>query len=254
VSVPSRTEPSRSSAPGLDFTRVAAINVGRHFGRRKALSQISFECHSGEIVGLLGPNGAGKSTLLSILATLLAPSTGRVEYGQVTAEEAGAGLRARLGMLGHDLYLYPELTARENLLFFARLYGLPDPEGAVRAGLEHAALTHRADDQVNGFSRGMRQRLALERALLHRPRLLLLDEPFTGLDQASSAALSARLKGLRDEGCIILLATHDLEVAEDVVTRTLFLRGGRLAEESAASGDLRSRYLRVMSSGQEGRG
>jgi heme ABC exporter ATP-binding subunit CcmA len=245
--VPSFDEPSNASAAAsLDFSRLAAIDLGRHFGRRKALAHVSFECHAGEIVGLLGPNGAGKSTLLSILATLLAPSTGRVEYGQVSADKAGAVLRARLGMLGHDLYLYPELTARENLQFFARLYGLPDPERSVREGLEHAALRSRADDQVNGFSRGMRQRLALERALLHRPRLLLLDEPFTGLDQASSAALSARLRGLREQGCIIILATHDLEVAEDVVTRTLFLRSGRLAEQPGAGGDLRARYLRVM--------
>jgi heme exporter protein A len=249
VSSASIDEPSHTfGGPSLDFSRLAAIDLGRHFGRRKALSKINFECHGGEIVGLLGPNGAGKSTLLSILATLLAPSTGRVEYGKVTADQAGAALRARLGMLGHDLYLYPELTARENLLFFARLYGLPHPEAAAAAGLDHAALTGRADDQVIGFSRGMRQRLALERALLHRPRLLLLDEPFTGLDQASSEALAARLQGLRDQGCIILLATHDLEVAEHVVSRTLFLRGGRLAEEAVSPGDLRSRYRRVMSS------
>jgi ABC-type multidrug transport system ATPase subunit len=242
-------DPTRFNQAILDFSRLAAIDLGRHFGRRKALSHVSFELNSGEIVGLLGPNGAGKSTLLAILGTLLAPSTGRVVYGTVTADAAGAALRARLGMLGHDLYLYPELTARENLLFFARLYGLPDPVAAVAAGLEHAALSSRADDPVNGFSRGMRQRLALERALLHRPRLLLLDEPFTGLDQASSAALSARLQGLRDEGCIIILATHDLEVAEEVVSRTLFLRNGRLADETGVDGDLRTRYLRVVSSG-----
>jgi heme exporter protein A len=241
--------PQTSDSAALEFSRLAAIDLGRHFGRRKALSHVSLECNSGEIVGLLGPNGAGKSTLLAILATLLAPSTGRVVYGTVTADVAGAALRARLGMLGHDLYLYPELTARENLLFFARLYGLRDPAGAVAKGLDHAALTSRADDPVNGFSRGMRQRLALERALLHRPRLLLLDEPFTGLDQASSAALATRLKGLRDEGCIIVLATHDLEVAEEVVSRTLFLRNGRLAEVTGIDGDLRTRYLRVMSSG-----
>jgi heme exporter protein A len=231
---------------GLDFTRIAAIDVGRHFGRRKALSQVSFECHAGEIVGLLGPNGAGKSTLLSILATLLSPSTGRVEYGDVTADQAGAGLRRRLGVLGHDLYLYPELTARENLTFFAKLYGLSDVAHTVGEGLEHAALSSRAEDVVNGFSRGMRQRLALERALLHKPRLLLLDEPFTGLDQASSAALAARLKGLRDQGCLILLATHDLEVAADIVSRVLFLRGGRLVPDPGEPADLRARYVRVM--------
>jgi heme ABC exporter ATP-binding subunit CcmA len=237
---------TRSGADSLDFTKLAVIDVGRHFGRRKALSQITFECQAGEIVGLLGPNGAGKSTLLSILATLLAPSTGRVEYGTSTAERAGSALRARLGMLGHDLYLYPELTARENLMFFARLYGLADPARSVAEGLEQAALTARADDHVSGFSRGMRQRLGLERALLHQPRLLLLDEPFTGLDQSSSAALAARLKGLRDRGCLVILATHDLEVAENVLSRSLFLRGGRLAEDSSTTSDLRSRYLRVM--------
>jgi heme exporter protein A len=230
---------------GLDFTRLAAIDLGRHFGRRKALAHVSFECHAGEIVGLLGPNGAGKSTLLSILSTLLAPSTGRVEYGSSTAEQSGAALRARLGMLGHDLYLYPELTARENLMFFARLYGLANPGRVVDEGLAHAALVGRGDDQVGGFSRGMRQRLALERALLHHPRLLLLDEPFTGLDQASSAALVERLKGLRDEGCLILLATHDLDVAENVLSRSLFLRNGRLAADDSG-GDLRARYRDVM--------
>ncbi len=231
---------------GLDFTRIAAVDLGRHFGRRKALSQVSFECHAGEIVGLLGPNGAGKSTLQSIVATLLSPSTGRVEYGDTTAQQAGAGLRRRLGVLGHDLYLYPELTARENLDFFARLYGLSEAPRAVAEGLEHAALSARADDAVSGFSRGMRQRLALERALLHKPRLVLLDEPFTGLDQVSSAALAARLKGLRDDGCLILLATHDLEVAADIVSRVLFLRGGRLIADPGEPADLRARYVRVM--------
>jgi heme ABC exporter ATP-binding subunit CcmA len=231
----------------VDFTQLSVTNVSRHFGRRKALSQISFDCQAGDILGLLGPNGAGKSTLLSILATLLAPSSGEVTYGGHSARDAGAALRARLGMLGHDLFLYPELTARENLTFFARLYGLDDAEARVSQGLAHANLTDRADDAVTGFSRGMRQRLALERALVHAPRLLLLDEPFTGLDQASIAALIARLKGLQAEGCLIILATHDLEVAELVVSRSLFLRGGRLMSDAQTSGDLRSRYLRVIS-------
>jgi heme ABC exporter ATP-binding subunit CcmA len=230
----------------VDFTQVTVADVSRHFGRRKALSHVSFECRAGEILGLLGPNGAGKSTLLSILATLLAPSTGHVTYGGYTATAAGTLLRSRLGMLGHDLYLYPELTARENLRFFARLYGVADPERRVAEGLAHANLADRADDVVNGFSRGMRQRLALERALVHAPRLLLLDEPFTGLDQASTAALVARLKGLQAEGCLIVLATHDLDVAEHVLSRSLFLRGGRLVTDGNAPGSLRSRYLKAI--------
>jgi len=230
----------------LDFTSLTATDVGRHFGRRKALSQVSFECHAGEIVGLLGPNGAGKSTLLAILATLLTPSTGQVSYGGHRAREAGAALRARLGLLGHDLFLYPELTARENLLFFARLYDLPLAEAVVDEALVRANLADRADDRVGSFSRGMRQRLALERALVHQPRLLLLDEPFTGLDQASAAALVARLKELQQCGCLILVATHDLDVAEGLLSRAIYLRNGRMVRSDAGGDHLRDRYHAAM--------
>jgi len=233
----------------VDFTRLGVHDLGRSFGRRRALARVSFTCDAGEIVGLLGPNGAGKSTLLSILATLLKPTSGHVQYGERTADAAGAALRARLGMLGHDLYLYPELTARENLLFFARLYGLPDAAARVTHGLEKAQLTERADDQVAGFSRGMRQRLALERALVHGPRLLLLDEPFTGLDQASAASLVARLRGLREDGCLVLVATHDLDVVDGLLTRVLYLRQGKLVAEEPGEGRgaLWERYQRVIS-------
>lgn len=230
----------------MDFSSLTVSDVGRHYGRRKALSQISFTCRGGEIVGLLGPNGAGKSTLLAILATLLTPSTGRVTYGDRTAPSAGADVRGRIGLLGHDLFLYPELTARENLLFFARLYDLPQAETVVEASLAHANLTDRADDRVGAFSRGMRQRLALERALVHTPRLLLLDEPFTGLDQASAAALVARLKGLQTQGAIVIVATHDLDVADGLLTRAIYLRSGRIVREDDGEGPLRARYHAAM--------
>jgi len=221
------------------------VDVARHYGRRKALSQVTFNCEGGEIVGLLGPNGAGKSTLLNILATLLAPSTGRIEYGDQTAED-GAALRARIGMLGHDLFLYPELTARENLTFFAHLYGLPKVASTVDAALERAGLAARGDDLVSGFSRGMRQRVALERSLIHAPRLVLLDEPFTGLDDASTAALVARLRGLRDEGAIVILATHDLDLADGLLDEALFLRDGRMLDTVARPEALRSTYRSIM--------
>lgn len=207
---------------------LSVVDLARHFGRRKALSQINFTCAPGEIIGLLGPNGAGKSTLLSILATLLTPSAGRVVYGDHTAPEAGAAVRNQIGMLGHDLFLYPELTARENLTFFARLYNLADVPAAVNRALEHSGLQDRADDAVGGFSRGMRQRIALERALIHDPALLLLDEPFTGLDQASTAALIERLRDRQRAGCLIVMATHDLEIAEQLMTRAIRLRNGKM--------------------------
>ena len=227
--------------------RLSVEDVARYYGRRKALAQITFTCESGEIVGLLGPNGAGKSTLLNILATLLSPSKGRVDYGAVPARD-GAAIRARIGMLGHDLFLYPELTARENLVFFAHLYGLPSVSAVVDKALDRAGLADRGDDLVSGFSRGMRQRVALERALLHEPRFILLDEPFTGLDQASTAALVERLRDRQRAGCIIVLATHDLDVADGVLTRAVYLKNGRMVGMDTETGDLASRYRRVIQS------
>ena len=228
-----------------DLSRLTVTDVARHYGRRKALSQTSFTCDAGEIVGLLGPNGAGKSTLLNILATLLAPSLGRVEYGRLTAD-AGAVVRAQIGMLGHDLFLYPELTARENLQFFGHLYGLRDVGARVASALDRANLANRADDQVGGFSRGMRQRVALERALLHDPKLILLDEPFTGLDQASTKALVDRLKDRQRAGCLIVLATHDLDVVDGLLTRALFLINGRQSADLQSGGSLRERYQQAV--------
>jgi heme exporter protein A len=224
------------------LNRLSVVDVARYFGRRKALSQINFTCDAGEIVGLLGPNGAGKSTLLNILATLLSPSKGTVTYGDRTAADGDAGIRAQIGMLGHDLFLYPELTARENLTFFGELYGLRGVPKAVNAALDQSGLASRADDFVSGFSRGMRQRVALERALLHHPRLILLDEPFTGLDQASTSALASRLRDQQRAGCLIVLATHDLEIADTLLTKVVFLIGGKPVPDSGRGRPLRERY------------
>jgi heme exporter protein A len=236
----------------FDFDRLVVDDVSRHFGRRKALNRVSLTCTAGEVVGLLGPNGAGKSTLLSILSTLVAPSAGQVRYGDLTAHDAGPALRAKIGLLGHDLYLYPELTARENLQFFARLYGLPGSAAVVGDALARAHLGDRGDDAVSGFSRGMRQRLALERALLHQPRLLLLDEPFTGLDDASGQALVARLKGLRDRGGIVVVATHDLDLAEGLFDRLAVLRDGRLLPVTGPAASLRDRYRDTLQAASAG--
>ena len=238
---------AHQSAGALDFAVVTLEEVSRSFGRRRALSRVSARAAQGEILGVLGPNGAGKSTLIGILATLLRPTAGRVRYGDAAAD-AGAELRARIGVLGHDLFLYPELTARENLEFFAGLHAVDDPPAAARDALKRAGLDARADDPVSSFSRGMRQRVALERALIHRPRLVLLDEPFTGLDDASASALVARLRGLRESGAIVIVATHDLELAEQLLDHALFLREGRPAASIPRPGRLRAVYQAVMTS------
>jgi heme ABC exporter ATP-binding subunit CcmA len=236
-----------STADGhLDFRTLTLTDVTRTFGRRRALNRVSLHARAGETIALLGPNGAGKSTLLSIVATLLAPTSGEVRYGDHDGLRAGAALRARLGLLGHDLYIYAELSPAENLRFFAKAYGLDAVERRISEALEHAGLSHRRDDPVSGFSRGMRQRLALERALLHGPRLVLLDEPFTGLDDTATHALRQRLAGLRNAGCIVLVTTHDLETIEGIIDRAIVLQNGVAAELPAGSGSLRARYRASM--------
>jgi len=224
-----------------DFDAVALVDVSRHFGRRRAVSHVSLAARSGDILGLLGPNGAGKSTLLGMLATLVAPTSGQIRYGDRTPDGSALGVRRRIGFLAHELHLYPELSARQNLIFFARLYGL-DPNQAVESALRSAGLAERADEDVSSFSRGMRQRLALERALLHAPRLVLLDEPFTGLDDLAVSSVSVRLRQLASTGAIVVLATHDLDLADGLVTRVALVREGRLVSDEPASTGLRSRY------------
>ena len=234
----------------MDFDAVRLTDVSRHFGRRRALSKVSLTLNAGDIVGLLGPNGAGKSTLISVLATLVTATSGEVRYGQHTAWEGGSRLRQRIGLLAHELHLYAELTARQNMAFFAALCGV-DPENTDRAtdaALERAGLTDRADEQVLSFSRGMRQRLGLERALLHNPRLVLLDEPFTGLDDRSVGTVSARLRQLAVGGAIVLVATHDLDLADGLVTRVALMRDGRLLSDEPAATGLRARYRSVVGS------
>lgn len=231
----------------IDFDQVRLVDVSRHFGRRRAVSHVSLSARSGEIVGLLGPNGAGKSTLIGVLATLLAPTSGSVQYGDATSRGAPAALRKRIGLLAHELHLYPELSARQNLTFFAELYGLNARETVDRA-LDAAGLGDRGDDEISRFSRGMRQRLALERALLHQPRLVLLDEPFTGLDDRSVGLVTDRLQRLAADGAIVLLATHDLDLADGLVTRVALMRDGRMIVNEPAGAGLRARYRALVGS------
>jgi ABC-type multidrug transport system ATPase subunit len=174
------------------------------------------------------------------------PSAGTLRYGDAAS---GAEIRGRVGLLAHELHLYPELTARQNLEFFASLHGL-GPRLVVPAALEAAGLEDRASDDVATFSRGMRQRLALERSLLHRPRLVLLDEPFTGLDDRGVTMVVDRIKRVAAEGAIVVVATHDLDLSEGLVTRAVVVRDGRLISDEPAGSGLRERYRTLVGSAQ----
>ena len=225
-----------------DFSSLTFADVTLDFQRRRALNRVSLRVDAGEIVAVLGPNGAGKTTLLLVAATLLGPSSGDVRYGDLTRAAGGGRLRGRIGLVGHDLYVYADLSAIENLRFFARLYGVDDVDARVNAAVERAGLDGRAREPVHAFSRGMRQRLAIERALIHEPKLVLLDEPFTGLDELSADALRSRLRVLRQRGCIVVLTTHDIEAVEGVVDRAVLLQQGRLRPIDAGPASLRERY------------
>ena len=228
----------------IDFSSLTFADVTLDFQRRRALNRVTCRFDAGEIVAVLGPNGAGKTTLLFVAATLFAPSSGQVHFGEWTAASGGRGLRRRIGLVGHDLYVYSELSAAENLRFFARLYHVENPDARVSAALQRAGLDGRAGESMHAFSRGMRQRVAIERALIHEPRLVLLDEPFTGLDERSSDTLKARLARLREEGCIVVVTTHDIEAVDGLADRAVLLDQGRLTPIDPGPAPLRERYRR----------
>ena len=213
---------------------LSARGLSRRYGHAWALSRVDLQLHAGEAVALLGANGAGKSTLLSLLATLHRPTEGSLQIFGLDPHRQLPQIRSRLGYVAHATLLDDGLTARENLLYFASLFSLHDSRRIVDERLEEVGLHKRAHDRVASFSRGMRQRLSLARALLHDPDLLVLDEPFTGLDAAGCRDLAARLEEEKRRGRAIVLATHQLERVLSWSDRALLLHQGRKVEESPA--------------------
>jgi heme exporter protein A len=226
-----------------------ARGLQRAFGRVRILQGVDLSLRAGEALAVVGPNGAGKTTLLRLLAGLMRPSGGQVwVLGQPVALRS-AGVRRSIGLLSHQSLLYDDLTLLENLTFTARLYGLSRPAEAAAAALDAAGLAHRAADLPRRLSQGLLQRAAIARALLHRPPLLLLDEPFTGLDAAASERLRADLSERLANGVGLVMVTHHLAEVWELATHMAVLVEGRWAAEERRQGaldDFLPRYHRMI--------
>jgi lipooligosaccharide transport system ATP-binding protein len=219
----------------------------KRYGAITAVDGLDLDVPEGTCVGLLGPNGAGKSTTMRLLTAQSIADEGEIEVLGFRLPEESKAARAQCGVTPQLDNLDVTLTVDQNLLVFAHLYRIAraDRRAAIERALKMAKLEDRRDSRVDKLSGGMRRRLLIARALVHRPRLVLLDEPFTGLDDAASAALVARLRELRARGSIVLIATHDLETVEGVIDRALVLRDGRLVPLASGSGSLRDRFRRT---------
>lgn len=210
----------------------------RSFGGRRAVDGVGLSLHEGECLALFGPNGAGKTTLLRLLAGLLTPSAGSCLVGGVSLRD-GLAARAQVGLVSHASMLYGALSARENVEFAARMYGVPDPAGAAMRALAAMRVADRAGAPVRALSRGLQQRVSIARAIVHGPQLLLCDEPYTGLDEAGSAALTQALSERRAHGAALLLVTHNLSEGLALATHAAIMRRGRFVryeERSAVDG------------------
>ena len=242
--------PSTTSAEASEALRLSARDLVKDYGPLRAVNGVGLELEAGTFLTVFGPNGAGKTTLLGLLGGRLRPTRGEVLLGGTALDPSETAWRARIGVLSHQGMLYSHLTAEENLRFYGRLYALDDLEDRVKAGLERVGLAPRGQDFAGRLSHGMRQRLALARALLHDPDLVLLDEPYTGLDPYAAAVLRDVLASLDDGRRIVVMVTHNLKEGLELADRVAIQVRGRLAWEGRGAelrdGDFEHRYHRVV--------
>lgn len=219
----SATSDSDAASPVL-----VAESLVRSFSGRRAVDGVDLTLGEGECLALFGPNGAGKTTLLRLLAGLLSPTAGTCCIGGIVLRH-GPAARASVGLISHASMLYAALSARENVEFTARMYGLPDPSAAADVALRTMRVADRGDTPVRALSRGLQQRVSIARAIVHEPRVILCDEPYTGLDAAGSAALTTALEERRASGAALVLVTHNLDEGLALATHAAVMQRGRFA-------------------------
>ncbi|MBK8030336.1 MAG: ABC transporter ATP-binding protein [Chloroflexi bacterium] len=217
------------------------------YGLQPVLRKIDLGIERGEFVALLGANGSGKSTLLRLLCALTKPTAGSIKVGGWELPKEAAAVRSQIGLVSHKSLVYDNLTAIENLRFFARVYGLDDIDGRIKRGLERVGLGKRGGDLVRTYSRGMLQRLSIARALIHNPDVLLLDEPYTGLDQDASGILDSLLVQAHGDGKTIIMVTHELDRAQRLAQRAIIISRGAIVLDAPMSSIeyLPARYTEV---------
>jgi heme exporter protein A len=219
----------------IDPPIVDVADLARSFGSRKAVAGVTFSLAPGDCLAVFGPNGAGKTTLLRLLAGLLKPSSGSARIAGIPLP-GGTLARSRVGLISHHTMLYEALTARENVSFAARLYGIRDPRTLVDDSLRRMSMLERADAPVRLLSRGMQQRVSIARAMVHSPRVVLADEPYSGLDDSGARSLTALLRELRSAGTAIIIVTHNLVEGLSLATNAAVMQRGRFVRYDRSEG------------------
>jgi heme ABC exporter ATP-binding subunit CcmA len=242
--------PSGLPSPGArgQFA-LQAEDVRKTFGHFTALAGVTLDVRRGEFLTLFGRNGAGKTTFLKVAATLVRATHGKLRIEGIDIREEPEQARRRIGFLSHNTYLYRDLNPVENLRFFARVYGVPDADNRIKSLLDRVGLRRRASDPVRAFSRGLHQRVGIARVMLHDPSLILLDEPYTGLDANASETLNAMLREAVAAGKTVVLTTHDLEQGLQSATRAAIIDRGKIvftgAPDDRAVREAYDQFIRV---------
>jgi heme exporter protein A len=207
---------------------IEARGLNKKFGYKTALRNVDVFLKEGDSLALFGPNGAGKSTLIQVMCTLLQPTSGTVRIAGYEARRDREALHQIIGLIAHQTFLYPHLTAFENLKFYGAMYRVARLNNRIGAVLDLVGLSDNRNDRVQNFSRGMQQRLSIGRAIIHDPKIMFLDEPFTGLDQQGSGELTKLIRQFRDQGKTIILASHHLHLGLELCERAAILKSGRI--------------------------